>query len=54
MAMPPGMAMGAPGGVFGGGQQPQQPPCMDDFVKLRGETERRGKLIQAASKRKAS
>lgn len=44
MAMPPGGAFGAP---------QQQPPCMDDFMKLRGETERRGKLIQAASKRKA-
>ena len=47
MAMPPGMAMGAPGGGFGAPQQ-QQPPCMDDFMKLRGETERRGKAIQAA------
>lgn len=52
-AMSPGMAMGAPGGVFGAPQQQQQPPCMDDFMKLRAETERRGKLIQAASKRKA-
>jgi hypothetical protein len=48
-AMPGGF--GAPGG-FSAPQQ-QEAPCMADFVKLRGETERRGKLIQAASKRKA-
>jgi hypothetical protein len=52
IVMPPGMSMGAPGGAFGAPQQ-QQPPCMDDFMKLRGETEKRGKAIQAASKRKA-
>lgn len=40
--------MGAPGGF----SQPQQAPCMDDFVKLRTEAERRGKAVQAAGKRK--
>jgi hypothetical protein len=45
-------AMGAPGG-FGQPQQ-QQPPCMDDFMKVRGEFERRAKAVEAAGKRKPS
>jgi hypothetical protein len=40
----------APGG-FAPPQQ-QQPPCMDDFMKLRGEFERRAKAVEAAGKRK--
>lgn len=45
----PGMGMGMPG--FGGPQAGQEPPCMADFVKLRSETERRGKAVKAASDR---
>lgn len=47
---PPGMG-GMPGGF--GGQQ-QQPPCMDDIVKLRTEVEKRGNAAQAVSKRRGS
>jgi hypothetical protein len=46
-------SMGAPGG-FGQPQQQQQPPCMEDFMKLRGEVERRGKAVSAAGKRRTS
>jgi hypothetical protein len=46
------------GGGGGGFASPQQAgpseSCMKDFVPLREEAERRGKLIQAASKRKAT
>ena len=35
------------------GQQPQEPPCMADFTKLRNDTENKAKLIQEASKRHA-
>ena len=35
------------------GQQPQQPPCMADFTKLRNDTENKAKMIQEASKRHA-
>ena len=45
-------AMGAPGGF--GQQQQQQPPCMDEFMKVRGEFERRAKAVEAAGKRKPS
>ena len=32
--------------------QPGEPPCYKEFSALRGETEKRGKAIQAASQRK--
>jgi hypothetical protein len=48
--MSPAMAP-APGGFAP--QQQQQPPCMDEFMKLRAEAERRGKALQDAGKRKA-
>jgi hypothetical protein len=35
------------------GQQPQQPPCIGNFTKLRNDTENKAKLIQEASKRHA-
>ncbi len=47
--MSPAMAP-APGG-FASPQQ-QQPPCMEDFMKLRGEFERRAKAVEAAGKRR--
>ena len=34
------------------GQQPQQPPCMADFTKLRNDTENKARMIQEAAKRK--
>jgi hypothetical protein len=34
-------------------QQQQEPPCMKDFVALRDDTERHGKAVMAAQKRKA-
>ena len=34
------------------GQQPQQPPCMADFIKLRNDTENKAKAIAEAGKRK--
>jgi hypothetical protein len=50
-------AIGMPGAGMGGGfgapQQSQQPPCYDEFMKLRGEVEKRGKALQAAGNRKA-
>jgi hypothetical protein len=33
-------------------QQPQQPPCMADFIKLRNDTENKAKAIAEAGKRK--
>ncbi|MGJ5178770.1 hypothetical protein ACQR16_27910 [Bradyrhizobium oligotrophicum] len=61
---PPANAFPSPGpAAFGGGgggfaaAPPQGGPgenCMKEFVPLREEAERRGKLIQAASKRKAT
>jgi hypothetical protein len=49
MGAPPmgGGGMGGPG-MGGGGP----PPCMADFVKMREETEKRGKAAKAASERK--
>ncbi|WP_022720164.1 hypothetical protein [Rhodopseudomonas sp. B29] len=51
---------GAGGGAFGAppqaapmGQQAGNDACMQDFLKLRQEAEKRGKAIQAAGKRKA-
>jgi hypothetical protein len=35
-------------------QQQQEPPCFKEFAALRAETEKRGKAIQAAGKRKAT
>jgi len=52
--------MGAPSAGFGPPQQAapmgQQAgdACMTEFMKLRGETEKNGKALQAAGKRKAS
>jgi len=44
-----------PLGVFGPAQPQQQPPpCVQEFMKLRGVTEQKAKAIQAASKRKPS
>jgi hypothetical protein len=34
--------------------QQQPPPCIKEFLRLRNDTEDKGKAIQAASKRKAS
>jgi len=49
------------GGAFGGGPPPQAPQaggaadaCMKGFVPLREEAEKRGKMIKAASDRKAT
>lgn len=51
-------AVGIPGAGMGGGfgapqQAQQEPPCYDEFMKLRGEVEKRGKALQAAGNRKA-
>ena len=48
--------MSAPPGAspFDRPAQAQMPPCMKEFVPLREETERRGKAVQAASKRKVA
>lgn len=55
-----GAAPIAGGGAFGGppqaapmGQQAGNDACMNDFMKLRQEAEKRGKAIQAAGQRKA-
>jgi hypothetical protein len=34
-------------------QQPQESPCIQEFMKLRDDTEKKGKAIQAAGERKA-
>jgi hypothetical protein len=47
----PGPGMGGPGPGMGGGGQP---PCMGEFVKLREEVEKRGKIAKAASEHKAN
>jgi hypothetical protein len=52
--------MGAPASGFGPPQQASpmgqqaSEACMNEFTKLRGETEKHGKALQAAGKRKAS
>ncbi|GLH80980.1 hypothetical protein SSBR45G_58890 [Bradyrhizobium sp. SSBR45G] len=58
-AFPPAAGPAAFGGGGGGFAPPQQQAgpsdsCMKDFVPLREEAERRGKLIQEASKKKAT
>ena len=35
-------------------QQQQEPPCVQEFFKLRGEAEKKGLAIKAANERKAS
>jgi hypothetical protein len=35
------------------GEQPQQPPCIAEFTRLRNDTENKAKLIQEAGKRHA-
>jgi hypothetical protein len=53
-----GFGTPAPSQGFGAPPQaaapPQEPPCLKEFSALRGEAEKRGKAIQAASQRKAS
>ena len=34
--------------------QPQEPPCMKDFIPLRDDTEKKASAVRAASKRKAT
>jgi len=34
-------------------QQPQQPPCFNEFMPLRNDAEKAGRAIEAAGKRKA-
>ncbi len=58
-AFPTQGAAPVPGGGFGGGAPPPQAggaadACMKGFLPLREEAEKRGKLIKAASDRKAS
>ncbi|NEW88886.1 MULTISPECIES: hypothetical protein [Rhodopseudomonas] len=48
-----GGAFGPPPGAAPMGQQAGGEACMDDFLKLRKEAEKRGQAIQAAGKRKA-
>lgn len=47
----PGGGFSSPGGAP---QQAQEPPCFKEFSALRGETEKRGKAIQEAGKRKVA
>ena len=49
----PGLA-GPAAAQFPAPQARQEPPCIKEFVKLRADTEHKGKAIQAASKRKAT
>ena len=35
-------------------QQQQGPPCLEEFTKLRDDTQKKGQAIQAASQRKAT
>ncbi|QDL96156.1 hypothetical protein FLL57_02055 [Rhodopseudomonas palustris] len=48
-----GGAFGPPPGAAPMGQQAGGEACMNDFLKLRKEAEKRGQAIQAAGKRKA-
>jgi hypothetical protein len=48
-----GAAFGPPPGAAPMGQQAGGEACMNDFLKLRKEAEKRGAAIQAAGKRKA-
>jgi hypothetical protein len=47
------IAAGPAGAQFQPPQQAEQSPCIQEFFKLRGETEQKGKAIQAAGARKA-
>ena len=50
---PPATQPRAPNPFDNPPQQQQEPPCFKEFSALRGEAEKRGKAIQAASQRKA-
>jgi hypothetical protein len=52
--LPPGQFGPAPAQQAAPQVQQQEPPCITEFMRLRGDTDKKGKALRAASERHAS